>query len=189
MDLSERGVKMPVKQIALSILLGLIVAIAAYMCVFLDHYFFLADFRIWTLAIKAFKVPILKYLPYGVLFLTYYFAQSVAANAFNYNTIGRSWGNAIIVSLFAAFPAFVLPWIQYIHYYTTKSMMWNQPTMASPNYPMYVLWLFPIVLILIGTTLISRVIYKHTKNPYIAGTINAIIVTVLTITNTCTVFM
>lgn len=189
MDLSERGVKMPVKQIALSILLGLIVAIAAYMCVFLDHYFFLADFRLWTLAIKAFKAPILKYLPYGVLFLTYYFAQSVAANAFNYNTIGRSWGNAIIVSLFAAFPAFVLPWIQYIHYYTTKSMMWNQPTMASPNYPMYVLWLFPIVLVLIGTTLISRVIYKHTKNPYIAGAINAIIVTVFTITNTCTVFM
>jgi len=115
-------------------------------------------------------------------------AQSVAANCVNYNTVGGKF-NGLIVSLFAAFPAFVLPWIQYITYYSTKQMMWYQATMADPNYPMFVLWLFPIVLILIGTTAISRVIYKHTKNPYIAGIINAIIVGMITITNTCTMFV
>ncbi len=45
------------------------------------------------------------------------------------------------------------------------------------------------MLILFGTTLVTRVIYKSTKNPYIAGIINAIIVGLITIINTCTVFV
>ena len=35
----------------------------------------------------------------------------------------------------------------------------------------------------------NRVLYKVTKNPYIAGIINAAIITLLTITNTCSVPM
>ena len=185
---AETGMKQPISKIGLSALLALIVVTICYGIVFTLDYFFLADFRLWTLAIKAFEAPILRYLPYVLLFVTYYVAQSVAANCVNYNTIGGKF-NGLIVSLFAAFPAFVLPWIQYGTYYATKQMMWYQVTMDSPNYPMFVLWLFPIVLILIGTTAISRVIYKHTKNPYIAGIINALIVGMIPITNTCTVFI
>ncbi len=66
-------------------------------------------------------------------------------------------------------------------------MMWYQKTMGDPNYPMFVLWLFPIILILFGTTIVSRVIYKTSKNPYIAGIVNALIVGLITIINTCTV--
>ena len=113
-------------------------------------------------------------------------ASSVAANSFNYNTIGGKF-NGIICAVFAAFPALVMPWIQYGTYYSTNAMMWMQKTMADPNYPMFILWLFPIVLILIGTTLMSRAIYKKTKNPYIAGLIHALIVGLITITNTCTI--
>ena len=54
---------------------------------------------------------------------------------------------------------------------------------------MHILWLFPIVLILFGSTVINRVIYKVTKNPYLGGLINAIIVGLLTITNTCSILM
>ena len=81
------------------------------------------------------------------------------------------------------------PIIQYVTYFNAKHMMWSQPTMADPNYPMFVLWLFPVILILFGSTLISRAVYKSTKNPYIAGIINAVIVGLMTITNTCTTFM
>ena len=111
----------------------------------------------------------------------------MATNCFNFNGIGGKF-NGIICALFAAAPALVLPWVQYITYYNTNHMMWMQQTMADPNYPMYVLWLFPIVLILFGSTLISRVIYKSTRNPYIAGIVNGLIVGMMTITNTCTVF-
>ena len=103
--------------------------------------------QLWTLAIKAFEAPILRYLPYVLLFFTYYIAISVATNSFNYNSIGGK-ANGVICALFAAAPALVLPWIQYITYYSTNHMMWFQRTMADPNYPMFVLWLFPIVLIL-----------------------------------------
>ena len=188
LDLAERGVKLPLKKLGLSALLALIVVTVAYGLVFVEDYFFLADFRLWTLAIKAFELPILRYLPYVLLFFTYYIAISVATNCFNYNDIGGK-ANGVICAVFAALPAVILPAIQYGTYYSTNHMMWYQRTMADPNYPMYVLWLFPIILILFGSTLITRVIYKHTKNPYIAGIINALIVGLLTITNTCSVFV
>lgn len=187
MDLKERGVVIPLKKLGLSVLLAVIVVVVGYSCVFFADYFFKTDFRLWTLAFKAFEAPILKYWPYILLFVTYYVSSSVASNCFNFNTIGKEWGNAIINGIFAAFPALVLPWIQYIRYYSTGSMMWSQPTMASPNYPMFVLWLFPIVLILFGSTIVSRIFYKTTKNPYIAGIINALLVGIITIINTCTV--
>lgn len=181
MDLAELGVKMPAKKLGLSVLLGVIVAVMAYVCVFVEDYFFYADFRIWTLAIKAFEAPILRYLPFGLLFVTFYVANSVANNCFNYNDIGgKSWVNTIIVGLFNALPALILPWMQYGHYFSSaKTMLW-------PASNMHILWLFPIVLILFFSTVITRVIYKSTKNPYIAGVCNAIIVALLTITNTCT---
>lgn len=185
-DLAERGVKLPLKKLGLSALLALVVVTVSYGLVFVEDYFFYADFRLWTLAIKAFEAPILRYLPYVLLFFTYYIAASVATNCFNYNTIGGKL-NALICSVFAAAPALLLPWIQYICYYSTNHMMWYQRTMADANYPMFVLWLFPIVLILLGTTYMSREIYKKTRNPYIAGIVHALIVGLITIINTCTV--
>ena len=110
--------------------------------------------------------------------LTFYIASSVATNCFNYNNIGGKL-NVIIVGLFTAFPALVLPWIQY-------SVFWSTGIMPWPASNMHILWLFPIVLILFGSTIINRAMYKATKNPYISGLINAAIVTLLTITNTCT---
>lgn len=184
---ADRGVKLAPKKLGLSVLLALIVASVAYAIVFIEDYFFFADFRLWTLAIKAFEAPILRYLPYVLLFFPYYVAWSVAANSFNYNDIGGKC-NGVICGLFAAAPAIILPAIQYTTYFNTNYMMWSQPTMDAPNYPMFVLWLFPIILILFGATIISRVIYKSTKNPYIAGVINALLVGIITITNTCTVF-
>ena len=189
MNLAELGIKMPLKKLGLSILLGVIIAVMAYVCVFTADYFFYADFRIWTLAIKAFEAPILKYLPYGLLFVTFYIASSVANNCFNYNEIGgKSWVNTIIVALFTALPAIILPAIQYTTYFTQKHMMWQQMVLGANNVnpPMYVLWLFPIILILFASTVINRVLYKVTKNPYVGGVVNVIMVTLLTITNTCT---
>lgn len=189
MNLAELGVKMPLKKLGLSILLGVIIAVMAYVCVFTADYFFYADFRIWTLAIKAFEAPILKFLPYGLLFVAFYIASSVANNCFNYNEIGgKSWVNTIIVALFTALPAIILPAIQYTTYFTQKHMMWQQMALGTNNVnpPMYVLWLFPIILILFASTVINRVLYKVTKNPYVGGVVNVIMVTLLTITNTCT---
>ena len=185
-DLVDRGVKMPLKQLGKSILLGIIVAVVAYGCVFVVDYFFNSDFRLWTLAIKTFEVDkVWLVLTYMWLFLIYYVAASVSLNSFNFNTIGKKWWiNDAIISLFATIPALVLPWIQYITYYTQKHMVWSGNMMH-----MHVLWLFPIVLILFGANFSSRYLYRVTKNPYIAGITNGIIVSIMTVVNTCTVYM
>lgn len=185
MDLTAVGIKMPLKKLGLSVLLAVIVIVVAYGCVFIADYFFFADFRIWVVAIKAFEVPMLKLLPYLFLFCTYYIAVSVATNCFNYNTIGGKF-NGIICSVFAAGPAILMVAIQYATYFMTKSMRWPQASLDSPNYPMFILGMFSLIPVLLVTTLITRFFYKRTKNPYIAGIINAVIVGMFTITNTCT---
>jgi hypothetical protein len=48
------------------------------------------------------------------------------------------------------------------------------------------IWLFPIALILPLASLISNLIYRKTKNPYIGGIIMGIIACILTVTNTLT---
>ena len=184
-SLKDRGVIMPIKKLGKTILLAIIIATVTYGCVFVVDYFFNSDFRIWTLAIKPFEVDkVWLLLTYMWLFLVYYIAASVSLNSFNYNTIGgkKGIGNDIIISLFATIPALILPWIQYITYFNQKHLMW-------PASGMHVLWLFPIVLILFTANFTSRYLYKVTKNPYIAGIVNGLIVATMTVTNTCTVFV
>lgn len=184
-NMAQRGVVLPLKKLLKSILLAVIIAVVAYSCVFVTQYFFKADFRFWTLAIKPFESDkVWLIITYMWLFLVYYVSASVSANSFNYNTIGGRSGlvNDIIVSLFATVPALVLPWIQYIKYFTTDQMMWTSSSMQ-------VLWLFPIVLILFAANFTSRYLYKVTNNPYIAGIVNGLIVATMTVTNTSTSFM
>ena len=180
-DGKATGVNIGFRKLLKTILLAVIVLVVAYGVLFTLDYFFYADFRLWTLAIKAFEAPILRYLPYMFLFFTYYIACSVAVNCFNFSdaTGKKSWVNTLVLSVFNAIPALVLPWIQYWHYYHAKDMMW-------PGSNMSVLWLFPIVLILIITTVVDRLMYKHSKNPYLPGIINAVIVGVMAFTNTST---
>ena len=63
-DLTDIGVRMPARKLVRGILLGLLVAAAGIACVFAEDFFFKSDFRLWTLAFKAFDAPILKYWPY-----------------------------------------------------------------------------------------------------------------------------
>ena len=49
------------------------------------------------------------------------------------------------------------------------------------------IWLFPVIVILAVSAVISRKIYRATNNPYIGGFINAAVVTIISVTNTLTV--
>lgn len=182
-DLVERGVKMPFKKLLKTILLSVIVICVGVSWVFFADYFFCTDFRFWTLALKTFNADkILATLPYLPLFLLFYIPASVAANSFNFvNTGKKKWVNLFVVALFVTLPALVLPWMQYLVYYNT-----NFPLFGTGYwfYVMYILWLFPIVLILSTTTIQGRIIYKATGNPYISGIIAGTIVALMTCINT-----
>ena len=184
------GMKMPLKKLGKSILLAITVICVSVSLIFFADYFFKADFRIWTLALKTFEAEKIGFAlwPYLPLFLIYYVAISVSINCFNYNQIGGKL-NAVILALFAALPAILMLSIQYGTYFNTNHMAWMQVSFSGSNPPMYILWMFPMVLILSGTALVSRAIYKATKNPYIAGIISGTIVTLLTVTNTSTTIL
>ena len=76
--------------------------------------------------------------------------------------------------------------IQYGTYFSTNHMAWAASAAGVSS--MFIVWLFPLVLILPATAAISRWIYKVTRNPYLPAIINALIVVLFACTNTRTMF-
>ena len=182
----ETGIKLSAEKFWKTVLLSAIVITLSYLCVFAADYFFKADFRIWVIAVKAFDPGklLVAAFPYLEIFLIYYVANSVSINCFNYNTIGirngkGQWINTAILAVFNALPALVLLLIQYIHYFGQGTMQW-------PAANMFIVWLFPMLVILSASAVISRKIYRITRNPYLPGIINAVLVTLISCTNTLT---
>ncbi len=180
------GVKIGAKALGKTVLLALIVVVVSYGCVFFADYFFKTDFRLWVLGIKAFDAKVLyaAVFPYLPLFLIYYIAASVATNSFNNNTLGskdgkRSWVNTAVLAVFAAIPPVVLLAIQYATFFSTGFLAWSVGHMQ-------IVWLFPVVVFLPVTTIISRRIFRETGNPYLPGIINGILVTLIACSNTLT---
>jgi len=162
--------------------LAAVVVVAAFGIVFVVDYFFKTDFRLWVLAVKAFtpdKVWIaFLYLP---LFLVYYVANSVAINSFNRFTIReKEWVNTAVLALFNSLAPLVLVVAQYWTFFATGDLI---PGFGG----IFSIWLFPVVVILAVSAVITRKIYRATNNPYIGGFIMAAVVTVISVTNTLTV--
>lgn len=184
-DLVDRGVKMPLKKLGKTILLAVIVIVVSYGCVFVADYFFLADFRIWNVGVKVFNADILRIslFPHALLFMVFYIAFSVSNNSFNFNQIGgkHSWANNLVLTLTALLPLLILLAAQYGTYFITG----HQPFVdngANMNYAQ--LWAF--LMIIPGASVIDRMLYKVTKNPYLAGIITGVIVAIISSTNTTT---
>jgi dienelactone hydrolase len=162
--------------------LAIVVTVAAFAIVFVVDYFWKTDFRFWVFAIPAFtpdKLMIaLQYLPF---FLVYFVANSVAVNGFNRFTIrGKEWVNTAVLALFNSLAPIVLVIAQYVTFFTTGELL---PWFGA----IFGIWLFPVILILAASAVITRKIYRATNNPYIGGFINAMVVTVISVTNTLTV--
>ena len=183
-DLAEIGVKISLKQLGKTILLAGIVVSSMLIILGVADYLFMADFRIWVVAFRAFKVEQLgiTFAPYAFLFLIYYVANAVATNCFNYNTVGgkNKWVNITLCAVAAGLVAVILLLLQYIPYFSGRDLMW-------PHNNMYGVWLFPMLVTLPGSAVVSRIIYKKTNNPYLGGIICAIIVAIMSCTNTLTI--
>jgi hypothetical protein len=184
-SLKERGIFIDGISLLKTILLALVVVTVTYSLVFFSAYFFKTDYRIWVLAVKAFgadKVGIaLRYLP---LFLIFYVLNSISVNCFNYFKIAnREWLNTVIVALANSIAGIVIVIIQYGSFFTTGNPFWymSEADRIGP------IWLFPVIIILFGAAVVSRILYKHTKNPYLAGIINAVVITLISCSNTTTI--
>ena len=180
-DFQAPGLRIGLADLGKTILLAVTVAAAGYALVFLDDYFFHADFRFWVLAVKAFEPIILRIaLPFMLILCGYYVVNSVAVNCFNYCEQGGRF-NLAILAFFNCLPTLILIFLQYSYFKSTGIIRW-----AATNGPMhlYLVWLFPLVAILPASAVISRKIYEKTRNPYLGGLINAIIVALISCANT-----
>ncbi len=178
LDRWERGEKIGKYKMWRTVVLALTVVASAFLLVFLSDYFFLTDYRLWCFAtIRAFEakhlVKVLCFLPF---WLIYYIATSVCNNCYTYTKRG-----SVVAQMFWAFigPAAMIA-IQYITFFTTGKMV------LDPLTGIMGIWLFPIVIILPLSVLVSHIIYKRTKNPYIGGIIMATVACIMTVTNTLT---
>lgn len=184
LSLRDTGAAIGIAALLKTIGLALTVVAASFGLVFLADYFFKADFRLWVLTVRTFtpdKIGIaLKYLPF---FLTYYIVNSVAINCFNYFAIGKKeWINTAVVAGFAALAPVVMVAIHYITFFAV-----GEPYFKGVS-NIVGIWLFPIVVYLPVAAVVSRKIYRATRNPYLPGLIFGTIVTLIACSNTLTQF-
>ena len=83
-----------------------------------------------------------------------------------------------MLALFNGLPAIALLLVQYVYFFITGHLFFS--------YNMYIVWLFPMVVTLPLTAVISRKVYKETGNPYLPGIINGLLVTIISCANTLT---
>lgn len=164
-----------------TLLLAVTVAGASFAWVFIADYFFHVDFRIWTLAAKAFNAQILLIsIPYMLLLCIFYVTSSVAVNCFNFNTVGKKeWINTVIVAA-STLIAVVIPVVmQYTYFKANGFLLWSEDQTH-----LMIVWLYPLFGMLPASAVIARYVFKGTKNPYLPGIINAIIIALMSCANT-----
>lgn len=110
-------------------------------------------------------------------------ANSIAVNAQGYSTTlcKNEKGNMLLLALFNCLGPLLIIIVQYTTFASTGFQMWGVG--ATARIPT---WLHTAVLILFVTPYISRAIYKRTRNPYIGGIINAVLVTLCMCMNSTT---
>lgn len=181
-NLREKGVIIDGKSLLKTIVLSIIVVAAAFLLVFIADYFFKTDFRIWILAVKAFdsdKLVIgLKYLP---MFIAFFVLNSISVNAFNYvSNHEKEWVNTAILVVFNGLGMLAIILIQYIHFFIDGEIFFTNQS------PLMGIWLFAIVILVPLATIITRKIYRETKNPYLGGIIYGLVITLIMVSNTLT---
>lgn len=183
-DLREAGLILPRKNILKTVAIAIVTIVGAWSIVFFADYFFQTDFRFWQWSAKAFPaakiLPTLTFLP---LFLLFFVANSVAINVQGYsNALGKKeWVNMLVLGLLNCLAPLIFIVIQYTMFVSTGFQMWG--TGAEARIPT---WLHTAVLILFITPYIARAIYKRTRNPYIGGIVNGMLVTLCLCMNSTT---
>lgn len=186
LDTQATGIRIGAKKLGLTVVLALVVVAASYGLVFAADYFFKTDFRIWVLTLKAFsanKLPIiLMYLPF---FLLYYIPNSISINSCNYFEMGKKpWVNTAVNAMFNALASAIM----IVGIYACFFISGHLPNEYITGFGGSIIgiWLFPVVVILPVAAVVSRKIYRSTRNPYLAGIIMATLVTIMSCTNTLT---
>lgn len=89
--------------------------------------------------------------------------------------------NTVVLAIFNVLPAVIILVLQYTYYRSTGFLRWS-----ADEAGLFIVWLYPFLAILPVSLIISRKIFQETRNPYLPGIINAILVALMSCANTCT---
>ena len=123
-----------------------------------------------------------KHLPF---FLVYYICNSISINCYSYFEMGKKpWVNTTVMAVFNALAPVVMVIVMYSCFFITGHL----PSEFVPWFGGSIIgiWLYPIIVILPVAAVVSRILYKRTRNPYLAGILMALLVTTMSCTNTLT---
>ena len=182
LGLSAYGVVLKPMAILAGICTGLATVVIGYAVLFLMDALFLADFRIWTFAFKTFDgniLPaILQYLP---TFLAFYLV-STASITINTNTekLQGIKGYLAAIVLNAGGAALWLA-VQYISLFATGVAVNDGSALSG-------IMLVAMVPTLSIAAIVSRNLYKRTGNIWAPATLNAVLMTTMTLANTMVCF-
>lgn len=181
---SERGLSITGRKIWKTIVLAVTVVAAGYGLIFFGDWAFLTDARIWILTVRAFDASHFNAIwRYFIFFAVYYISMSLSVNCFNYIYNGKPWVNTLIQCLSVVLGPIILVAVQY-GFFKSSGYLFTEYYHICGS--IVGIWLFPILVYLPLAALISRVIYKKTRNPYLGGLIMALLVTIISCTNTMT---
>ncbi len=158
-----------------SFAVALLAVVGIMVVVFAADYFLNTNYMFIYWGFMAFDAERILHMVLALpFFVTYYTIMSFSINCFNYNdSVGkRSWVNTALVAFLAAVPTLFVILYVYIIY---KATNWNPLFGGMASAPTWIIALPGIVLVFIT---MSRIVYKRTGNPYLAGFLPGILATV-----------
>ena len=177
--LSNYGLKLSATGIFASFLAALITLVIGYAFLFLIDAVWLVDFRIWTFAIKTFEPNIIvKTLPYLPAFFLYYFVLSVSIFANTNKESMQGWKGYLYAMLQAAGGIVFYLVFHYGLLFTTGRALYPSQALSS-------ILLMALVPTLCIAACFTRYFYKRTGNVWIPVFLNTMLMTLMTVANTC----
>jgi hypothetical protein len=164
--------------IAASLATALAAVIIGYIVLWITQAIFKVDYRIWTLAVRTFRVEhfrtALRYLPF---FFVFYLSNTVALNA-NTRGLGRCWSVAVAVILNAGGLAL---WLLY-HY----GKLFATGVAGYPAVTLDGILLFALTPFLGVAAVYARKVFEKTGHVWLAAFLNTLLFTMITAANTAT---
>ncbi len=182
------GIKMSGGNIGKSVLLSLIIFVAAYFLLVIADFFFLSDARFWVFSIKT-LTPIkfwvlIKYLPF---FLFFYMINSLLLNSFTRIRGASETTNIVLMILSTITGLAILTILDYTWLFSTGVKLFPSvpfPPPGNMTSALAGLFVWNFLFILPLATIAARLFFRKTGSIWLGGFVNSLIVTLFSISNT-----
>ena len=184
----EWGVRISWRAFWKTALLAVAVFSAAYVLLFFADYFYQTDFRIWSFDLRIFSAAkiwvAIKYLP---LFLVYYVINSlmVSRNTFaNWSESKQTW-MAVLFNVLAPAVFVAVSFLPLLfNDFTFWGLLLKGDALLASAGALVPILMIPFVPILGIAAYLGIKLYRLTGNIWLAGLLNALLITMITVANT-----